>query len=355
MIIFLANDTNEKVIYENGISLLAKDTPLNDRLFPDNLNEENIPFSYKRSESEEAKNLFDVIMIKINVKNVGSFYSNFSKDELDNTKRKELMKDIKELASINSDSTEGRKEKVTKLIEIISNYSPMFMSVEITDNKEEVLSFLNELDFNYPVLVKKFIKLIDIELKDNDDFLIASEDDEDVVSTPRVRKNSKIRKTGGNSFANWLANNIIIQDFKVNYICYIFALVYPLFISAVTVLVFSFFNKNSVAYAIIMLVFIVVFMVIMFANNNSFFKGRDLIKTFKENYPLDIAYFVSSLLGIGLGVLIAYLVNANLLTSAEDPEFSYTAPILVAVLGTIAITVILYFISTIFLRKKKSK
>lgn len=347
MITFISNESSERVAYENGITLLSNETELNLNLFPENFENKEVPFSYKVNESDEAKNLFDVILIKVNVKHAGSFYANYSKESLNDSRRKELMNNVRELSEIDSSNPDGRKEKILQLLNILSSYSPLFLTVSFTNNKEEVLSFMKERGYSYPVLVKDFVHIEELKFADKEDLLIASEDEEEVT-----RKEPKEKPNG---FLSWLKNNIVIKDLKVNYISYIFALIYPLFIAGVTILTFSFFNQDKVAYAIIMMVFVVVFMIIMFANNNSFFKNRDILKTFKTNYPVFITYLVFSLVGIGLGVLVAYLVNDKFLTSEETPVFSYTLPILVSTLGTVAIIIALYFVSMFYLRSDKSK
>lgn len=100
--------------------------------------------------------IYDVIQLKINVLDTGTFLVNFEKEKIDENTRNSLIEKIKTLKNDAEPTKELQIEKIKKLLAIIEEFHPIYATYRNTDilklTQEELTNITNEIDFTFPLL-----------------------------------------------------------------------------------------------------------------------------------------------------------------------------------------------------------
>ena len=104
----------------------------------------------------------DVIQLKINVGETGSFLASFSKDSLDDETRTKLLEEIGKLKSSDEPTLESQSQKIKELLGILNNFSPIYVTFSNTGDIKLELYKVVDFEMAFPLLIlkqpeKKFI------------------------------------------------------------------------------------------------------------------------------------------------------------------------------------------------------
>jgi len=216
--------------------------------------------------------IFDVIQFKINVSEVGSFLFNFEKGKMDDKIREEILSKISKLHDNVEPSKETQISKIKNLIKIVSEYDEIYCSY-VPNGKykftfEELSGALNEIDFDFPILV----------LENN------SKDIFDV-------KNSKLG----------------FRKFTVDYV---FTSVFSILMTfGIMTGIFQIFNKQSIAAFLLVLAFIF-FGVLCYSIYSVIYKQNKEVNK-KLKYFLLIYTTVGIIAGLAIGFVVCKYALKN--------------------------------------------
>ena len=98
-------------------------------------------------------NISDVIQVKVNMNETGYFLVSFQKDGLSEEKRKSLLEEISSLKSNAAQTNSTQQKKTARLIEILKQYKPIYVSF-INDGEYKInISKLSQVELKFPLLV----------------------------------------------------------------------------------------------------------------------------------------------------------------------------------------------------------
>lgn len=154
------------------------------------LEKENIKNSNSSLIVKSMNNLpvYDVIQLKVNIKDTGVFLVNFLKDDFTQEKRETLIEKIKSLKGDEEISLESQKNKINKLISILNNENPIFsVFKQVGDfvvTFEDFKSF-EPLKFKLIVLQKPQKALKIKPIKEKKEITDKQPEEKKVISGPR--------------------------------------------------------------------------------------------------------------------------------------------------------------------------
>ena len=299
---------------------------VNDKKLCESLSKTNI----KNTDSEllihslNDINISDVIQVKVNMAETGTFLVNFEKDSLNEEKRNELLKEIGSLKSEETPTQETQLKKTKDLLAILNKYEPIYVSFANTGDIK--INFDNaSIDRpEFPFLVlqntkKKFV--LNLRKKDK----------------PIKGEEKPVEK-----------NYAPLSLFETEYI---FILLFALLGSfGITGTVFEIMNKQMIAIflGILALAFIVVEAIAM---QSSTYKKNKLINPYVRYY---LAIFIA--VGIAIGIVAGYFISKGLLKT-EIENFDYKKMLIISIAVSIPAMLSSLFTSIFvnFLNKKFKK
>ena len=288
---------DKPIVYSFG----SKISFVDDKELCENLSKPNI----KNADSDllihslNDTHISDVIQIKVNMSETGTFLVNFEKENFDETKREELLKEIGSLKSEETPTSETQIKKTKDLINILNKYEPIYVS--FSNNGDIKLNFdeLRDQKPEFPLVV-----LLNIKKKITINFK-----KKDKLAKDNVEKEPK------KEYAP-------LSLFEVDYIfIFLFALLGSF---AITATIFEIMNKQAIAIflGILALAFVVVEAIAM---QSSIYKKNKVINPYIRYY-LEIFIVV----GIAAGLVAGYFISKGLLKT-EIENFDYKGMILLSI------------------------
>lgn len=298
--------------------------------------------------SENDLPISEVIQIKINIKQVGTVFANFRKEELLDDNRKILIEDVSKLKS-DDYSDNSLKNKVKELLILLNKYNPIYISFSNSENtiinKEDLEVLLQGSEFDTPLLCltkPRYIRLKEIgapqeeEEEYYDEIIIGgdSKDDGHVRHATRKEKSKKTRRVIQLiSFKDYLADYIFVGIF-----CFIIAF------SLLEGLIMA-FNQDTLS--IFLFVCSGLFVgIYAFAN----YKYLDDFKEHSYSFQKIKFPIVMSIVGVALGIGIGFVTGYFVIKPGEGITIDYVKALLIAIFGSlggvivgcVACSVILY-------------
>lgn len=283
----------------NEYSFGSKISFVNDKKLCENLSRTNI----KNTDSEllihslNDIQISDVIQVKVNMSETGTFLVNFEKDSLEEEKRNELLKEIGSLKSEDTPTQESQLKKTKDLLAILDKYEPIYVTFSNTGDIKIIFDNAHIEKPSFPLLVlQNTKKKIVINLK---------------------KKDKPVKDEKGEE-KNYAPLSLFETD-------YIFILLFALLGSfAITTTVFEIMNAQMIAIflGILALAFVVVEAIAM---QSSTYKKNKLINPYIRYY---LAIFI--IVGIAIGIVTGYFISKGLLKT-EIENFDYKKMLLISI------------------------
>ncbi len=273
-------DSGKEFLFEDKVFVIE------DKKLVDNLEKPSI----KNSESKlviktlNDTHISDVVQIKINMNETGTFLASFQKDSLSEEKRNELLKEIGGLKSNAVQSNSTQLKKAIKLVSILNKYKPLYVTF-INDGQYKVnITKLSSEDLRFPILVlNKPAKKFTIH--------------------PKSKKDNQQKSYSAFSL------------FEVDYL---FVMLFALLGSfGIITAIFEFMNKQNVAIFLTIMAFAFAFVLILSVQSTMYKKGK-LINPFLRIY---LILFI--LLGVAGGIAGGYYIS-KLVFKTEIADFNFT-------------------------------
>ena len=287
-LIISQNNSEEKFIFNNKINLVTS-TLLSDELLKENYKLEDTSFFI---ESNNNLSLKDTFQLKIKIEKTGVMMVNFDKEALLDEQKQNLFNEIKTLKDGVTPTFDTQKEKIKKVIEIISKYEPMFVSYfnngDFVFTSQIFTELLNDVEISFPILI--VVPSIEFEEKMNKE-------------KPAKIKKEKTSTNEEYSFKNALK----CLDF-------IFFGVFAAFIAFGSI-ISAFEIKNGEGIAVFLIVLSVAFFGVLTYAAYRVYKEKDLFQYKIKNLIIPACYI---LVGIALGVVIGFLLTTFVVKPKED-------------------------------------
>lgn len=142
-------ENDDLLEYENKVILIEDKKLIND-LGKENIRNGNSSLLIK---SLNDLPVYDVIQLKINVAETGVFLASFSKDKIDEKVREELLNKIKELKDDVTPTHETQLAKINKLIAILNEYLPIYISFRNYGDIKVTFDELKDLEVSSPLFL----------------------------------------------------------------------------------------------------------------------------------------------------------------------------------------------------------
>ena len=296
-------DSSERYSFSRKVNMITS-TELSNELLTANINLENPLYQL---ESENNITLKDVLQIKVRINTVGVMMLNFIADKLNEQLRQDLVKEISALKAKGEVVEEDQKPKVKAVIEIANKYHPIFISFVNTGSNtlttNELKDSLNDIEIDFPILL-----------------VLAAHDYVDEVDKKKAKK-QKAKKEEPKVIVkddkDVSLKDTLIRDIKS--VDYIFFGIFSMFISF-GALISSFEAINQEGIAIFLIVLTVAFFGTLTYSTYKTYTDTPTF-TYKVKNLLIPSFYM--LVGIGLGLGIAFLVSTYLLRVKEGIEMQY--------------------------------
>lgn len=333
MLTFRDTSSNSKIDFENLINVID-DKKLIKEFKSDNIKNQDSTFVI---ESANDLPIFDTIQIKVNVKNVGFFTSNFDKANFDEKTREELLQKIVSLKDKNEPTEETQKVKVRKLLEILSTYKPIYIAFantkEIKISSEELKNISEEIKLESLILYLK----ISGEKTTTYHQVKKSSNKLAFLSRFKHQKQEKVE-----SEEEKVEKKELVVT-KINYRKFLFEYIFQaifLFIATNEIVLGLAYAFNQDAVAIFLLIISVIFFGLF---------GYDMYvyqRSLKENfYSFDAIKFnicsmlTGNIIGIGIGFIISYFV----IKAKEGITLNYSMIMGISIAICVVSTIIAFF------------
>lgn len=272
-------DSGKEFLFEDKVFVIE------DKKLVENLEKPSI----KNSESKVViktlndAHISDVVQIKINMNETGTFLASFQKDSLSEEKRSELLKEIGGLKSNAVQSNSTQLKKAIKLVSILNKYKPIYVTF-INDGQYKVnIAKLSSVDLKFPILVlNKPAKKFTIH--------------------PKSKKDNQQK---------------VYEAFSLFEVDYLFVMLFALLGSfGIITAIFEFMNKQNVAIFLAIMAFAFAFILILAVQSTLYKKGK-LINPFLRIY---LILFI--LLGVAGGIVGGYYLS-KLVFKTEIADFNF--------------------------------
>ena len=270
-------------------------------------------------------NISDVVQIKVNMNETGYFLFSFTKDSLDETKRKSLLEEIGGLKSNAAQTNSTQLKKTLKLIEIVKKYKPIYASL-VNDGIYKInISKLSQTELNFPILV-------------------LNKPSKKLVFKPKKR--AKKSKNGD------IKPQKTYDAFPLFGLDHAFVLLFTLLGSfGVITSIFEFMNKESIAIFLVILAVAFAFILVL-SVQSTLYKKTKLINPFFRYYLI-----IFIIIGVAGGIVSGYFVS-KLVLKTEIEDFDYKKLIILS--STISLPIMLSSLSTsrvanLIIKKRKEK
>ena len=288
----------QRYTFSNKVNLVTS-TLLSDELLKENINRESSDYVI---ESLNSISLIDVFQIKVNIQNTGVVMANFEKEKLSEEEKQKLISEISTLKDKVEPTFETQKVKIVNLIDILSKYSPIYVCFankgDFVFTKSIFEDLLKERELDFPVLM----------LLPSLNYVYQSvQPKKKVVSRP-----SSTKKVSDGSKFDWLGS--------IKCVDFIFFGVFSIFIVFGT-LIAGFEIINGDAISIFLVILSIAFVGIHYYAVYKAYKDNDKFIYEKKALVVPVIYII---LGIIIGIVLAWVVNSFVLKLKEDVEPNYT-------------------------------
>lgn len=339
MIEFKNLDTNETLSFESKCNVLYCSDPLALALkTPINVNKYK-NWSLKTNNQEIEFN--NVAQLRVNITGIGSILFYFTQEYFTKEIRETIFPRISELKSLPIYSSQNRKDKIFAVLKTLEEFKPLVAYFSIEKHFDEIVTYIKS-DYDKEKSYHLFVAL-EIELKEPKKEP-KQEDKKPEVKKEKVKTEDKPKEHIKFSFSDLFTR--ISLNLKDEGISYLFNSIYTMLLAAVALFMFIFFNKtDSTGYGVLFIFFIIIFMLVIAGNLRIFIKKKDL-REWKSMLGTLITFNAVAIVGIGLGILIAYSVSESFLKE-EDLIINYQLYIplslLIAFIGYLASIIGGYF------------
>ena len=233
----------------------------------------------------------EVVQIKVNLSDTGTFLANFQKDVLTEEKREELLKQISTLKKEEESTPETQLNKTKELLKIIGNFQPIYVSFVNSGSIKITLNDFSIKNLKFPLLVLKKPNRI-------------------VLNLNFKKKTEKQKK----EYAP-------IELFNVDYFfIFLFAMFGAL---GIITSIFEIMNKQGIGIFLVILSVAFILTELVAMSLTIYDKG-------KEKHPLLRYYLIIFILiGIVAGTVAGYFISKGLLKT-EIEDFDYKKLILLS-------------------------
>ena len=296
-LIISQKDGLRKYTFSSKVNLVTS-TMLSDELLKENINRENSDYVI---ESLNSISLIDVFQIKVNIQNTGVVMANFEKEKLSEEEKQKLISEISTLKDKVEPTFETQKVKISNLISILNKYSPIYVCFankgDFVFTKSIFEELLRDQEIDFPVLM-----------------LLPSLNFVYQTSQPKKKPSSRPaapKKPRDSSSFDWLGS--------IKCVDFIFFGVFSIFIVFGT-LIAGFEIINGDAIAIFLVILSVAFVGIHYYAVYKAYKDNDKFVYDPKSLVVPLVYII---LGIVIGIVLAWVVNSFVLKLKEDVEPNY--------------------------------
>ena len=363
MLIFQNTETNQQYSFHEKINLVM-DQDLSVALAKENFNNTDTPIIIGDGNLTPIHELFQ---IKVNVKGTGFFIANFKKDEMNEELKNEIFEKLKQLRSDGEVTDESQKEKIRRMLEILSTYKPIFIS--FVNNGTPILT---KSEFNFLINKETFESVLLVLMLPFDFLLPPSTGEKSKksflgffkknVSEPKpktekpepVEKEEEIDNEEINEpskvKAHMHADAKLLKKYGYDYL---FIILFGLIMASSFLFGLALAFKGD-ASSVFLFVISAIFMGI---NGYALYSHQQSVKGWK--YTLHNIKFplVSIILGIGLGLGVGYLIAYFVIKGTEENPLNFGMIMLISSFTVIGMSIVSIFIPEIvrFVRKKVVK
>lgn len=327
LLVLKFKDKEEEFSFENKVNFI-EDKKLIQNLSRPNIKNQDSSLIIK---SLNDTHISDVIQLKINVGETGSFLASFAKDSLTDEVRSKLLEEIGNLKGNETPTIDSQSKKVKELLGILNEFSPIYStfsnSGDIKLNVEEIVDF--ELKFPLLVLKQPEKKLIFKIGKQNKEKPVKEKVEETSADekAEKPKKEHKIKEKKERP----VKEPKTYQPFALFDSDYFFVLFFALLGAfSITASVFEIMNKEGIATFLIILASILAITLVIAATSVIYKKGE--LRNPWLRYYLG-AYIV---VGAIIGVVGSFFVCKYLLKT-ENTEFDYKKMVLISSLISAAL------------------
>ena len=259
--------------------------------------------------------IYDVIQLKINVLDTGTFLVNFEKEKIDENSRNDLINKIKTLKTNAEPTKELQIEKIRNLLSIIEKYHPIYATYRNTDifklSADELTKIANETDYSYPLLfLVKLPKEKKVKIKKEKSEKTKVEEEQKLLckKTPKLVKKTELKKQQPIQYKK---NKTVVEeertkpfiDFPLFDVDYIFVTIFSILLSF-GFLVGLYKNKVGEGIAVFLFVMSAIYVGIIF-----YTVYTTLFKRTKEKYK-NLKYWISIYIiaGVTIGTLLGWII-----------------------------------------------
>lgn len=290
-LVFSTKDSSKTFIFNDKINLVASSS-LSDEIIKENYNNLDSEYLIK---SEDKISLADVIQVKINLTATGVFMVALKKSTFTKKDKKELFAELVKLRDNNEITVDSQKIKITKIIESLIKYNPLYVAyVDLGNFKFDRKTFIElfeSTDLAFPILI----------LNPSQNPVIES-------SANKKKENNGKKETK----LSKKLNKFYTTDF-------LFFAIFSIFISFGSGL-FVYQILNGDAIAIFLAILVLVFVGTLFYATYRSYKESEKFEYKLNKIWLPICYL---LLGVLLGFAIALLVTNYVLKPKEGVTINF--------------------------------
>ena len=326
LLVLKFKDQEQEYSFENNVFVL-EDKKLIQNLSKPNIKNQDSDLIIK---SLNDTHVADVIQVKINVGDTGTFLVSFNKESLSDESRSKLLEEIGKLKNTETPSIELQSQKIKELLGILNNFAPIYATFantgDIKFNLEDVVDF----DLSFPLLVLKQPekKLI---------FKVSKSQKSDKQENQEI-KPEKVKKE--------------YHPFALFSSDYFFGLFFALLAAfSITASVFELMNKQGIAAFLIVLA-VALTITLVIAVTSIIYKKGELRNPWLRYY---IGIYV--LVGIVAGVVASFFICKGVLKT-EIADFNYKKMILISSLISASLLLSLTLsrlVNIIFMKIRENK
>ena len=357
---FFNKETNAERELPSFIYQMHEEDELTQELLKTNQDNKGSTWSFVFDNEEIA--ISNTIQVKINIRDVGYVLVTLSPNRFNDKIKKELFEKLSSLKGIEiSYRNDGLRAKLTSVFDVLEDYNPYYCFFYIEYYQDSVQGILLSLKKGNPIYYLKKKAKMDASLLDENirethyDIgpVSASQEGrrEDRRSYPRTQPKSYSSSSS--------SSKPTVQEFKASFkkigkykFEHLFNALYSMLITICLMLTTIYIDNKNVGIGVLFIVFVILFVFLVAYNLYLYRKDLGKIPLF------DYIFFISfSLIAVGLGVLLGWILAKNLIKFGDNP-INYSKSIAVAILvgiPTIGAAHLLRMLMTYIFPKIKKK
>jgi len=299
------NNSSNKYIFNNKVNLVTS-TSLSDDLLKSNYDTTNSNYVI---ESEGSISISEVFQIKIRIAQTGTLVVNFLKDSVSESDKEKLLSEISLLKDNVTPTSETQKSKVSKVIDIVNKYRPIFVSYVTTGDfiftKSTFEEIVKDKEIDFPLLI----------LLNSFGFV---DEPVDPKKRKHINKNQDKQKP---------VKEIKKADGKIDFVAlleplksidFIFFGIFSLFIAfGLIISIFEIQNGEGIA-AFLLILTLAFFITLNYATYKAK-KDNEYFTYDLKRIWIPVLYIV---IGLTLGIVIGYLITTFVVKAKEEVTIS---------------------------------